>query len=138
MAAFRKAGEVKKGTRRKPGLWFSKMKVEVQTITKRQRLPCFVCGVIPQERRLFVHRGAGRHGWTEVYCIECGVQWFKNKEMEAKRGMYYLLDGTSSIRFTPTFLDSKGNPYPDPYAAFKAKLRAKAKAKANNDEAYSG
>lgn len=87
-----------KGTRRKPGLWFSAMKVEVEEATTRQKKPCCDCGNKPAFRRLVVVRGAGRHSTTEIRCIECGCNWLRLRELEARRAQAYILTGNGEIR----------------------------------------
>ena len=83
---------------RKPGLWFSAMKVEVEDVTKAHKKPCNSCGVLPGIRRLKIVRGSGRHQVMEVRCMGCGVKWLRDMREAAKRASRYLLTGKGEIR----------------------------------------
>jgi len=97
----KKATTKKKGSRRKPGLWFSATKVEVQDVKPTHKKKCSGCGCTPVFRRLMVTKGAGRHATTDVLCTTCGEEWLAQKQMEADRAILYLrgkLDAGEGIR----------------------------------------
>jgi len=85
-----------KGSRRKPGLWFSARKIEVEDVTSRQSKGCKDCGKLPTHRRLKVVNGSGRHGVTEIRCVECGEAYLKRMCIEAERAISYL-NGPGSV-----------------------------------------
>jgi len=121
------APPAKRGGHRKPGLWFSKMKVEVQTVKGQHKSPCWVCEEKPKDRRLAVMQGSGRHGWTEVYCIACGLQWLQNKRKEAANAWELLGTGSGCIREDLVYSVKRGGEtlsIPQPKRADKAKGEA--------------
>jgi hypothetical protein len=87
----KKATTKKKGSRRKPGLWFSATKIEVQDVKSAHKKKCNGCGCTPVFRRLMVTKGAGRHATTEVFCTNCGFDVLEHKRLEADRAQRYLL-----------------------------------------------
>ena len=85
-------------SRRKPGLWFSAMRVEVEDVKPAHRKVCCECGLLPLDRRLKIVRGSGRHAQTEIRCILCGLDWFQVKAEELGRAKVYLEFGEGEIR----------------------------------------
>ena len=85
-------------TRRKPGLWHSARKVEVEDVKPAHSKKCDVCGVQPTERRLVVTSGSGRHQTKTTLCIDCGVEWLKDRGEEVKRAVDFLKTGEGEIR----------------------------------------
>ena len=91
----------KSTTRRKPGLWFSPTRVEVQDVTARHVKLCSQCGTTPCFRRMMVTSGGGRHAQTSILCVHCGTAWLMQKSQEALRAVRYLegkLDAGEGIR----------------------------------------
>ena len=96
---------------RKPGLWFSAQKVEVEDVARAHRKPCLGCGKLPAGRRLKIVRGTGRHQQTDIYCAGCGEQWLNRMEVEASRARRYLRQDigamyVDSIRVDPEVQDA--------------------------------
>jgi hypothetical protein len=87
---------------RKPGLWFSAMKAEVEDVTSRHKKECIGCGTLPSGRRLKVVRGTGRHQTVEIRCEACGSGWIMERVQEGRRAIGYLKGVTNvkSIRIT--------------------------------------
>ena len=90
----------KRATRRKPGLLFPTMKVEIQTVSKGHKLPCCECSPerLPIERRLFVKYGSGRHQTSEVRCKVHGTEWLRHRGQEITRAIQYLSTGEGECR----------------------------------------
>lgn len=86
------------GTRRKPGLWHSARKVEIETVKKAHRKACHECGKLPSVRRLVITLGSGRHQTKEIYCIHCGFLWLQACRLELVRALKYLETGEGEIR----------------------------------------
>lgn len=82
----------------KPGLWLPTVKVEVEDVTTRHKKECCDCEGVPAERRLVVRKGSGRHGVTEIRCMECGVEWLESRLGECERAIGYLMTGKGCIR----------------------------------------
>jgi len=85
-------------SRRKPGLWFRSISIEVENVTPAQKKLCAVCNCLPQERRLVVDAGAGRRITTTVYCMEDGRAYLHRMSVEAERAKAYLSTGEGEIR----------------------------------------
>jgi hypothetical protein len=83
---------------RKPGLWFSAMKVEVEDVTDRHKKVCLDCGQLPVGRRLKIVKGSGRHQTVEIRCSSCGEDWLKQKEIEAARARRYLRQDIGAMK----------------------------------------
>ena len=88
-----KKATTKKGGRRKPGLWFSAMKIEVQDVKPTHKKKCSQCDSTPVFRRLMVTKGAGRHATTDALCTKCGQDFLLQKQEESSRAILYL-EGT--------------------------------------------
>ena len=80
----------KKRSSRKPGLWFSATKAEVEQVNIRMSKPCHTCGDVPQGLRLKITKGSGRHQTTMVYCQPCGDGWIDEFKGLAQRAKAYL------------------------------------------------
>jgi hypothetical protein len=89
--------EEKDMSTRKPGLWFTTMKVEVQETKKAHKKRCQACEELPEKRRLVVLRGGGRHSLTSVYCVACGVDYLTDFLCQGERAIKYL-EGDPSVR----------------------------------------
>ncbi len=84
--------------RRKPGLWLPRVHVEIETVKNAHRKECCGCGNVPEDRRLKVVNGSGRHAKTDIRCIPCGVEWIEERIQEADRAYDYLTTGEGEIR----------------------------------------
>lgn len=93
-----------------PSLWLSAVSVRVETVRKQHKAPCIHCGKRPELRRLKVTRGAGRHGVTELYCIDCGLHVVARLQTEAQRAYHFLLEGAvpdgGSIRIADALFEA--------------------------------
>lgn len=85
-------------TRRKPGLWHSARKVEIENVKPSHSKKCCECGKLPEDRRLVVTNGSGRHQTLQVYCIRCGTAWLQDREEEISRACRYLTTGEGEVR----------------------------------------
>lgn len=83
---------------RKPGLWFSATKVEVEDVKKAHRKGCVSCGLVPTGRRLKVVCGTARAQTTDVYCSPCGQVWIERHKEEADRALASLRGSEEPIR----------------------------------------
>lgn len=83
---------------RKKGLWFSARRIEIQTVTNRHKKCCSVCHELPEERRLHVRDGSGRHQSQSVFCQACGHLYLKKMRDEAENAMVYLSSGEGQVR----------------------------------------
>jgi DNA-directed RNA polymerase subunit M/transcription elongation factor TFIIS len=81
----------------KPGLWFGPMKAEVEYVNARMKKLCSLCGHKPEQLRLKVTKGSGRHQTTTVFCRECGAVWVDEFKVLAHRAKVYLTGGIAKI-----------------------------------------
>ncbi len=84
------------GSRRKPGLWFGPRRIEVEDVKKAHRKECSECGAVPEERRLKITDGSGRHATTSIRCMLCGERYLRKMEEESRRAQELL--GYASVR----------------------------------------
>lgn len=84
--------------RRKAGLLFPQLRVEVQAVKKAHKQVCLRCTERPEVRRLHLVRGSGRHQQQAVYCVACGLKVLSTLETEVRRARRFLAVGKGEIR----------------------------------------
>jgi hypothetical protein len=82
----------KKASRRKPGLWLTGVRIEVEPVKKAHSSKCIACQQTPEigTRRLHVKRGGGRSQVVEVYCDDCGNDYLARTRTEADNALRRL------------------------------------------------
>jgi len=80
-------------SRRKPGLWFGPRRIEVEDVKKAHKKKCSKCDSLPEDRRLKITDGSGRHAVTSILCIGCGERYLRQMEEESRRAQEMLCWG---------------------------------------------
>jgi hypothetical protein len=83
---------------RKPGLWFTATKAEIEQVTARMKKTCTECGDLPTQKRLKVVKGSGRHQTVMVFCGPCAKDWILRFKALCRRAVFYLNGDVESVR----------------------------------------
>lgn len=99
----------------KRGLWLPFIKVDVESVTRQHRKPCYRCGADPQRRRMIVTVGTGRSQKIIILCLACAKWWVQRRMDEAVNLLRYLQDGSGCVRLKavkgdPSYREPKEEP----------------------------
>lgn len=84
----------KRDRRKKPGLMFKALSIEIETVTNRMKKPCDECGALLKTggRRVKLAIGTGRYAKNAVLCSDHGYALIKRLRQKCEVAMAFIGD----------------------------------------------